>query len=135
YSNISPRNRIKNAINILTNLGLGDRLYHLPGDISGGQRQRVAIARALVNNPKLILADEPTGNLDSITQLEIINLFKEIKEKYNTTIIIVTHDEEVAHFADRIITLFDGKIYADVNITELEQAINTNKEFCLKGVA
>ncbi|HAR63752.1 MAG TPA: hypothetical protein DF296_14405 [Candidatus Margulisbacteria bacterium] len=127
YKNIKKKKRRELSIDILTILGLGDRLNHLPGGISGGQRQRVAIARCLVNNPKVILADEPTGNLDSVTQLEIIELFREVKEKFNTTIIIVTHDEEVANFSDRVITLFDGKIYADINITAHESAIEANQ--------
>lgn len=134
YSNKSEKERMQIADDILATLGLGDRLFHLPGDISGGQRQRVAIARALANNPKVLLADEPTGNLDSVTQMEIIELFREIKNKYNTTVIIVTHDEEVALYADRIITLFDGYVYADVNLKEVEEMFGLHKKLAV-GVA
>ena len=138
YSNISERERLNKAAEILTTLGLGDKLSNLPGDISGGQRQRVAIARALANNPKIILADEPTGNLDSVTQSEIIKLFGEIRDKFRTTIVIVTHDEDVALYANRIITLFDGKIYADVSISDLEKNLKNKlaeNKYVKKGIA
>ena len=94
-------------------MGLSDRVMHKPNELSGGQRQRVAIARALVNNPSIILADEPTGNLDSETSIEIMKLFQEIHEKGNT-IIVVTHEEDIAAYAGRIIRLKDGIIESDI---------------------
>lgn len=120
YSSIGEDERLEMAAKTLTHLGLGDRLDHLPGDISGGQRQRVAIARALVTQPSVILADEPTGNLDSVTQREIIELFRTIRDEFNTTVIVVTHDEEVAYYSDRIITLFDGYLFADIDLKQTE---------------
>ena len=94
----------------LSRVGLSDRLYHLPNQLSGGQQQRVAIARALINNPRIILADEPTGNLDSKTGDEIIEIFKKLNRERATTIVLVTHEEDIARQAKRIITLRDGKI-------------------------
>jgi len=122
YSNYSKDERLELASDVLKSVGLGDRLHHLPGDISGGRRQRVAIARALVNRPAVILADEPTGNLDSQTEKEILELFREMRAKYETTIMIVTHDESVALTADRIITLFDGCIYSDLSFKTIEKS-------------
>lgn len=95
-------------------LGLEDRITHLPNQLSGGQQQRVAIGRALINHPALILADEPTGNLDSKSSEEIIELLKVSNRKYNQTILLVTHDEKIAKQADRIITIQDGKISKDI---------------------
>jgi len=98
---------------ILKTLGIEDKEFHYPGHLSGGQMQRVAIARALITNPVILLADEPTGNLDSRNTREIMQLFRSSNEKYNQTIIIVTHDEQVANMADRIIQIEDGKIVKD----------------------
>jgi putative ABC transport system ATP-binding protein len=103
-------NRNKHAMDILTSLGLSDRLKNKPAELSGGQRQRVAIARAIVNSPKIILADEPTGNLDSITGENVIALLRELNQVQGVTIIIVTHDQNVANKCDRIIKMKDGKI-------------------------
>ena len=94
-------------------LGLENRANHLPGQMSGGQQQRVSIGRALINEPAFILADEPTGNLDSKTGSEIIDILKLTNQKYNQTILLVTHDEKIALQADRIITIGDGKIVKD----------------------
>ncbi|HOQ80438.1 MAG TPA: ABC transporter ATP-binding protein, partial [Candidatus Cloacimonadota bacterium] len=102
----SLRNEI--ATDLLTRLGLGDRLHHKPSELSGGQRQRVAIARAVVNNPAIILADEPTGNLDSQSGNDILSIFKELHQEKNT-IIMVTHDKNIAKIADRIIMIKDGE--------------------------
>ena len=95
-------------------LGLENRINHLPNQLSGGQQQRVSIGRAIINNPALVLADEPTGNLDSKASDEIISLLKKSNEKYNQTIIVITHDLEIASSANRIITIEDGKIISDV---------------------
>ena len=101
------------ALKALDGVGLGERAYHKPNELSGGQRQRVAIARALVNDPSIILADEPTGNLDSKTSYQIMDLFAELHKKGNT-IIMVTHEEDIAEYAHRIIRLRDGLIESDV---------------------
>ena len=112
YSNISKSKRLKMASDSLISVGLEDRLDHKPHELSGGQRQRVAIARALVNNPSIILADEPTGNLDSKSGIEIMKILHELYTNGNT-IILVTHEEDIAMHAKRIITIFDGKIKED----------------------
>lgn len=96
----------------LREVGLQDRMDHLPNQLSGGQRQRVALARAMVNNPSIILADEPTGNLDSRTSHEIMELFGRVHRDGNT-VIVVTHEDDIAAYAQRVITLKDGKIYSD----------------------
>lgn len=96
-------------------VGLQDRLTHRPSELSGGQIQRAAIARALLNRPSIILADEPTGNLDSTNSHDIIRLFQQIRERYGTTIVIATHDNEIAAQADRTITLKDGRLYDQIN--------------------
>jgi putative ABC transport system ATP-binding protein len=113
YAGIKKQERIEMAKKTLGSVGLSDRILHKPNELSGGQRQRVAIARALVNNPSIILADEPTGNLDSGTSIEIMKLFQEIHKKGNT-IIVVTHEEDIANYARRIIRLKDGIIESDI---------------------
>jgi putative ABC transport system ATP-binding protein len=112
YAGYSKTERTKRASEVLNQVNLSDRMDHQPNQLSGGQRQRVAIARALVNKPSIILADEPTGNLDSKTSVEIMNLFDEIHQKGNT-VILVTHEEEIAKHAHRIIRLRDGMIESD----------------------
>jgi len=112
YAGVPKTERMKRAEEVLVSVGLEDRMDHKPNQLSGGQRQRVAVGRALVNNPSIILADEPTGNLDSKTSLEILNLFEEIHRAGNT-VIIVTHEEDVAARAKRIIRLIDGMISTD----------------------
>lgn len=114
YAGWPSSKRIKKAEEILSAVGLGERALHKPNELSGGQRQRVAIARALVNSPSIILADEPTGNLDSKTSYEIMGLFNDIYEQGNT-LIIVTHEEDIAKFAHRIIRLKDGVVDSDVH--------------------
>ena len=112
YAGIPKHERIARAREALENVGLGDRLHHRPNELSGGQRQRVAIARALVTSPSIILADEPTGNLDSKTGVEIMNLFEELYAQGHT-LIVVTHEEEIARRARRIVRLRDGLIESD----------------------
>lgn len=121
YAGYSKADRIKRGKEVLEQVGLGDRIMHRPNELSGGQRQRVAIARALVNNPAIILADEPTGNLDSKTSVEIMGLFEEIHKNGNT-IIVVTHEEDIAQHAHRIVRLKDGVVerdYKNENITKV----------------
>ena len=122
YSNIPKADRLKMAESSLVSVGLGDRLDHKPNELSGGQRQRVAIARALVNNPSIILADEPTGNLDSKSGIEIMKILQELYAKGNT-IILVTHEQEIAMHANRIITIFDGKIKEDRLNKDIKKAL------------
>ncbi len=112
YAAMPKKQRETRAKEVLTQVGLGDRMHHKPNELSGGQRQRVAIARALVNNPSIILADEPTGNLDSKTSIEIMALFEEIHANGNT-IIVVTHEEDIAQHAHRIVRLKDGLVDRD----------------------
>ena len=112
YSGIARTDRQKLAKTALEKVGLADRMYHKPAELSGGQRQRVAIARALVNNPEIILADEPTGNLDSNTGNEIMKMFDNLQEEGNT-IILITHEREIAEHSQRIINLFDGMVKTD----------------------
>lgn len=119
YAGYSKEERIKRAKEVLEQVGLGSRMMHKPNELSGGQRQRVAIARALVNNPSIILADEPTGNLDSKTSVEIMALLEDIHKQGNT-IVLVTHEEDIAQHAHRIVRLKDGLVerdYKNENIT------------------
>ncbi|MCK9328947.1 MAG: ABC transporter ATP-binding protein [Candidatus Cloacimonetes bacterium] len=115
YSGLKPKERTIKAKEILNHVGLGDRLSHKPSELSGGQRQRVAIARAIVTNPSIILADEPTGNLDSQSGNDVLSIFKELHSA-NNTIILVTHDSNIAKVAQRIIYIKDGEV-ADGNFT------------------
>jgi putative ABC transport system ATP-binding protein len=112
YSGLARRERRERAIRALEAVGLGDRMTHHPNEMSGGQRQRVAVARALVNNPSILLADEPTGNLDSATGAEIMALFDDLNSRGNT-IVLVTHEEDIAAHARRIVRLLDGKVRDD----------------------
>lgn len=127
YSGIEKTKREEMAKKVLEQVGLGNRMSHKPNELSGGQRQRVAIARALVNNPAIILADEPTGNLDSKTSVEIMGLFEEIHKNGNT-IILVTHEEDIALHAHRIVRLKDGVVESDhpnANITTFKKRMES----------
>lgn len=115
YLGISREERKKRALELLKMVGLEERAYHMPNELSGGQKQRVAIARALINNPKIILADEATGNLDSKTSEEIMQIFKELNDK-GVTIIMVTHEEDIAQHTKRIVRLKDGVIQKDYEV-------------------
>ena len=117
YAGINKENRLKRAEEVLRQVGLGDRMQHKPNELSGGQRQRVAVARALVNSPSIILADEPTGNLDSKNANVVFDIFKELAQEHGQTIVAVTHDTDFAKRSDRVIELLDGKI------------LTTNKSF------
>lgn len=112
YAGIPKTERIERALEVIEQVGLTERMHHKPNEMSGGQRQRVAVARALVGNPSIILADEPTGNLDSKTSIDIMRLFSEIHRNGNT-IVLVTHEEDIARYAHRIIRLRDGEVESD----------------------
>src|ERR1700744_121197 len=120
YSGTSKTERKQRAENALKNVGLGNRMDHRPNELSGGQRQRVAVARALINNPSIILADEPTGNLDTKTSIEIMGLIEDIHAKGNT-IILVTHEEDIALHAHRIVRMRDGLIENDYPNTDIQK--------------
>jgi len=119
YAGVSRKQRTEMAMDVIKKVGLEDRSHHKPNELSGGQCQRVAIARALVNNPSLILADEPTGNLDTSTSKEIMDIFSQIQAAGNT-VVLVTHEEDIAHYAKQIVRLRDGLIESDKQRAELE---------------
>ncbi len=129
YAGVGKEKRNERAKNSLINVGLGNRIDHKPNELSGGQRQRVAVARALINNPSIILADEPTGNLDTKTSIEIMGLIEDIHAKGNT-IILVTHEEDIALHAHRIVRMRDGLIekdFANPNIQKVERHAATTE--------
>ena len=127
YAGLGKYDREERALEALDNVGLADRAHHKPNELSGGQRQRVAIARALVNNPSIILADEPTGNLDTKTSYDIMDLFQHLHDEGNT-IIMVTHEEDISHYAHRIIRLRDGLVETD----EVNKEIRSTMELSAK---
>jgi putative ABC transport system ATP-binding protein len=127
YAGVNKVNRLERASKVIEEVKLTDRMAHKPNELSGGQRQRVAIARALVNNPSIILADEPTGNLDSKTSIEILGLLEQI-HKMGNTVIIVTHEEDIALHAHRIIRLMDGQISSD----EINHSVKTIADYHLQ---
>ncbi|TAE50034.1 MAG: ABC transporter ATP-binding protein [Cytophagia bacterium] len=126
YAGYNKSQRTEMAMQALKNVGLENRAKHKPNELSGGQRQRVAIARALVNAPSILLADEPTGNLDTKTSYEIMDLFEELYQKGNT-IIMVTHEEDIAHYAHRIVRLRDGLVESDLVNENVKRIIKLNK--------
>ena len=128
---MSARKRRQHAVELLTKIGLGDRLNHHPGQLSGGQQQRVAIARSLVNEPSILLADEPTGNLDSRTSKDIIKLFEQLNEERQITVVLVTHDQNIARNAKRVIILRDGEIVADS--TDVRHALESLDSYTETG--
>jgi putative ABC transport system ATP-binding protein len=121
YAGFNKADRTEKALDALRSVGLGERSKHKPNELSGGQRQRVAVARALVNTPSILLADEPTGNLDTKTSYEIMDLFEELHSKGNT-IIMVTHEEDIARYAHRIVRLRDGLVETDIVNAEIRKA-------------
>ncbi|MDB5148496.1 MAG: ATP-binding cassette protein, partial [Mucilaginibacter sp.] len=125
YAGINKEKRMERASNALKNVGLCNRMDHKPNELSGGQRQRVAVARALINDPSIILADEPTGNLDTKTSIEIMGLIEDIHAKGNT-IILVTHEEDIAMHAHRIVRMRDGLIendYVNTNVQTVDRRV------------
>jgi putative ABC transport system ATP-binding protein len=118
YAGVSGRNRRRKAAEALDKVGLADRMHHRPNELSGGQQQRVAIARALVNDPAILLADEPTGALDSKTGMEIIGLFQQLHQELGQTVIYVTHDPTIARHTRRVVRLADGKVISDEAVAE-----------------
>jgi len=114
--------RHQKALELLTAVGLGDRAHHTPNQLSGGQQQRVAIARALVNDPELILADEPTGNLDSRTSVEIMEILQRLNRERQITVLLITHEPDIAGYATRVITVRDGKVKSDEPVRERREA-------------
>jgi putative ABC transport system ATP-binding protein len=128
YAGMSKDKRLEKAQNALESVGLGDRVMHKPNELSGGQRQRVAVARALVNDPAIILADEPTGNLDTKTSIEIMGLFEKI-HKLGNTVILVTHEPDIAQHAHRIIRLRDGVVESDIKNERIISAFDPNHPF------
>ena len=132
YSGISKKNRLEKAFKVLESVGLGDRVDHKPNELSGGQRQRVAIARALVNDPSIILADEPTGNLDTKTSIEIMAIFEKIQSEGNT-VILVTHEPDIADHAHRIIRLRDGLLESDDKNENIVKAADPDHHYNVKS--
>ena len=128
YAGVSRKEREQRAYSVLESVGLGDRTDHKPNELSGGQRQRVAIARALVNNPSIILADEPTGNLDTKTSIEIMEIFEKIHDAGNT-VILVTHEPDIAEHAHRIVRLRDGMVESDIRNENIRSTTDTDHRY------
>ena len=122
-STMKTAERRQRATDMLTAVGLGDRLQHYPNQLSGGQQQRVAIARALINNPSILLADEPTGNLDSRTSIEVMGLFQRLNQERNITILLITHETDIAEYGTRTVAFRDGKVVSDKPVTRRRNAV------------
>ena len=122
YARVSEEERVRRAKEALAMVGLADRAEHFPSQLSGGQQQRVAIARALVNRPAILLADEPTGNLDSRTAVEVMEIFQQLNEEHGLTIVLVTHEHDIAQFARRSIIFRDGKVKKDERLSNRQRA-------------
>jgi len=118
YGGLSRRERIERASEVLHAVGLGGREKHHPSQLSGGQQQRVAIARALINNPSILLADEPTGNLDTRTSVEIMEIFQRLNQERRLTILLVTHEEDIARYAERMVRFRDGRVQRDAPVVD-----------------
>jgi putative ABC transport system ATP-binding protein len=127
YAGVGAAERIRRARQTLAEVGLADRERNMPNQLSGGQQQRVALARALVNNPSIILADEPTGALDTRTSVEVMEIFQRLNRERNLTIIIVTHEPDIAQYADRIIQFRDGRVHRDVPVEDRKDAVEIMK--------
>lgn len=128
FKGVDKTERTKRAIHMLKLVNLGDRLFHKPTQMSGGQQQRVGIARAFVSRPQIIFADEPTGNLDSKTSREVMEIMVSLAKRYRETLIVVTHDNEIAKYADRIITIHDGNVKRDEPNLSILQTIHSEKQ-------
>jgi putative ABC transport system ATP-binding protein len=126
YAKLDRQERHQRALQLLEDVGLADRGHHLPNELSGGQKQRVAIARALANNPSILLADEPTGNLDSQSSVEIMEIFQRLNRERGTTVIVVTHEPDISQFAQRVLTFRDGKIIGDTRKPSNEKGGNSH---------
>lgn len=126
YAKLDRQERHQRALQLLEDVGLADRGHHLPNELSGGQKQRVAIARALANNPSILLADEPTGNLDSQSSVEIMEIFQRLNCERGTTVIVVTHEPDISQFAQRVLTFRDGKIIGDTRKPSNEKGGNSH---------
>lgn len=126
YARLDRQERHERARQLLEDVGLADRGHHLPNELSGGQKQRVAIARALANNPSILLADEPTGNLDSQSSVEIMEIFQKLNRERGTTVIVVTHEPDISQFAQRVLTFRDGKIIGDTHRPPDEKGGNSH---------
>jgi macrolide transport system ATP-binding/permease protein len=135
YAGLSHAERLARAEQLLSALGLGERLDHRPSQLSGGQQQRVAIARSLVNDPLLILADEPTGALDSRTSIEIMAIFQQLNRERGITVVLVTHEPDISRFAQRILTFKDGQLVGDVPVIEPQDAVRELGMLSSGGVA
>ncbi|HNT77088.1 MAG TPA: ABC transporter ATP-binding protein [Anaerolineae bacterium] len=125
YAGVAPRERRRRAVAMLEAVGLGDRIHHMPNELSGGQQQRVAIARALVNEPAIIMADEPTGNLDSQSGKEVMEILQRLNRERGITVVLVTHDLRIGHHAQRVLHLFDGKLRREEMVEAPIQAVDT----------
>jgi len=134
-SGLKTADRHKRAMEVLTAVGLGNRADHHPNQLSGGQQQRVAIARALVNNPSILLADEPTGNLDTKTSIEVMGIFQRLNRERGITVLLITHEHDIAEYGTRIVTFRDGLVVADKPVTQRRMAVDEMAALALQPAA